>query len=562
MHTDEIMPRGGPPREWAVTDSSPLPERLLENIVALASDAIISVDEAHRIVLFNRGAEEIFGYAAAEVLGRPLSLLLPAPARDGHVEQMHRFGAGPAATRLSGHRGEIAGRRKNGEVFPAEASISRQDIDGQRLYTSILRDISDRKRQEAELRLLQTMALEIGAADDLEGALRRALQEVVQTTGWATGEAWLPNASGDRFERGPGWTGDTPAMEAFHVASERFRFARGEGMVGRVWSSGEPLWIHDLSACGDFIRRELARGLGLRTAIVIPVLAREEVVAVLAFYHFRERGEDQHLLGLVSTVASQLGALVQRKRAEAAQAAQARTLAEQATELERSNAELEQFAYVASHDLQEPLRMVASYTQLLERRYAAKLDEDAREFISFAVDGVRRMRALIDDLLAYSRTGTRASEPGPTDVAAVLERVLQDLGPAIEESGARVTHDPLPTIPADAGQVGQLLQNLIANALKFRREGMPPRVHVGAYRDGATCVLTVRDNGIGIAPEFRDRIFVIFQRLHSRDEYPGTGIGLAICKKIVERHGGRIWVESTPGEGTAFHLSFPLEQSE
>lgn len=294
----------------------------------------------------------------------------------------------------------------------------------------------------------------------------------------------------------------------------------------------------------------------------MPVLAREEVVAVLAFCHFRERGEDQHLVGLASAVASRLGAPVQRKRAEAAQAVQARTLAEQATELERSNAELEQFAYVASHDLQEPLRMVGSYTQLLERRYAAKLDEDAREFIRFAVDGVRRVRALIDDLLAYSRTGTRATEPGPTDVAAVLESVLQNLGPATEESGARVTHDPLPTIPADAGQVGQLLRNLIANALKFRREGMPPRVHVGVHRDGATCVLTVRDNGIGIAPEFRDRIVVVFQRLHSRDEYPGTGIGLAIRKKIVERHGGRIRVESTPGGGTTFHLSFPLEQSE
>jgi light-regulated signal transduction histidine kinase (bacteriophytochrome) len=226
-------------------------------------------------------------------------------------------------------------------------------------------------------------------------------------------------------------------------------------------------------------------------------------------------------------------------------------LAERAKDLARSNSELQQFAYVASHDLQEPLRMVASFTQLLAKRYADKLDDDARDFINYAVDGARRMQTLISDLLSYSRVGTQGKPLVPTDVDAVLNNVLGSLQYAIEESGAAISHDYLPRVMADPVQLGQLFQNLLANAIKFRGEA-PPRVHISAARDGNHWKIAVRDNGIGIAQEHADRIFVIFQRLHTKTEYPGTGIGLAICKKIVERHGGRIWIEPSPGGGTTF----------
>ena len=198
--------------------------------------------------------------------------------------------------------------------------------------------------------------------------------------------------------------------------------------------------------------------------------------------------------------------------------------------------------------------MVVSYVELLERRYKGRLDADADEFIAFAVDGGKRMQRLIHDLLAYSRVGTRGKPLVPTDCEEILATTLTNLKIAIDERGALITHDPLPTVNADAVQLTQLFQNLIGNALKFCREGAP-HVHVAARRDGAEWIFSVADNGIGIDPKDFERIFQIFQRLHTREEFPGTGIGLAVCKKIVERHGGRIWVESTPGKGSTFYFS-------
>lgn len=224
--------------------------------------------------------------------------------------------------------------------------------------------------------------------------------------------------------------------------------------------------------------------------------------------------------------------------------------------VKRSNTELEQFAYVASHDLQEPLRMITNYLQLLSRRYKEKLDTDACEFIAFAVDGAIRMQRLINDLLAYSRVGSKGKEFAPVDMEKVLQEVLAGLKVAMEESGAVVSHSPLPTLMGDDVQLGQLLQNLIVNAIKFHGE-KPPKAHISAERCNSDWVFSVQDNGIGIQAEYFKRIFLIFQRLHTRADYPGTGIGLAVCKRIAERHRGRIWVESEPGCGAKFIFTIP-----
>jgi light-regulated signal transduction histidine kinase (bacteriophytochrome) len=235
-------------------------------------------------------------------------------------------------------------------------------------------------------------------------------------------------------------------------------------------------------------------------------------------------------------------------------------LARKVDELARSNADLEQFAYVASHDLQEPLRMVTAYTQLLAERYRGKLDENADKYIGYASEGAQRMQVLIQDLLAFSRVGRNGAANASVDCNVVVEEVLKVLAPAIQESGAVVTHGELPAVWADRTQVAQIFQNLIGNAIKFRGKE-PPVVSVHAEKAGEQWQFSVSDNGIGIAPEYAETIFVVFQRLHARTEYAGNGIGLAICKKIVERNGGRIWVESQAGSGSTFKFTLPCPSS-
>ena len=275
------------------------------------------------------------------------------------------------------------------------------------------------------------------------------------------------------------------------------------------------------------------------------VLVGFVVVADIAIYRARRR-----------EVALVEGQLAERERSEEA-------LEQQARELARSNAELEEFARVASHDLQEPLRMVTSFTQLLSKRYKGRLDEEGDKYISFAADGATRMSALISDLLTYSRVGSGTRGFGPTDCEAVLDSALDNLQIAIRESGVALTRGPLPEVVGDKTQLVQLFQNLIGNAIKYQ-DGRAPQVHVGADRVDDGWLFSVRDNGIGIDPDQYERIFSIFQRLHTSEEYPGTGVGLALCKKISERHGGRIWVESEPGTGSTFYvmISATGEESE
>ena len=300
---------------------------------------------------------------------------------------------------------------------------------------------------------------------------------------------------------------------------------------------------------------------GFRSFISVVLIAKDQVIGTLNLRSFKANAYTERDLKIVENIGFQIsGAITNallfsaRKRAEEA-------LKVTTQELARSNRDLEQFAYVASHDLQEPLRMVTSYVQLLAKRYKGKLDADADDFIHFAEDGAVRMWKLINDLLTYSRVGTHGKELEPTNCETALLQTLDNLKVAVEENQALVTHDALPTLTADNLQLIQLFQNLIGNAIKFRGDE-PPRIHVSASRNGNGWIFSVRDNGIGIAPEYAKRIFIIFQRLHSREKYAGTGIGLSICQRIVERHGGHIWVESELGKGATFYFTLPASRTE
>ncbi|MFN6482834.1 MULTISPECIES: GAF domain-containing protein [unclassified Nostoc] len=311
--------------------------------------------------------------------------------------------------------------------------------------------------------------------------------------------------------------------------------------------------------------REFLRQFAVRANLVVPILVRDGIWGLLLAHQCAApRQWNQFEMDLLQQLANQIGIALSQ-----AQLLEKET--QQSQELIRSNAELEQFAYVASHDLQEPLRMVTSYLQLLERRYKSKLDANADQFIAYAVDGGSRMQTLINDLLNYSRVSSRGQPFVPVDCSVVLKLVLANLQIAIADRKAVVTYDTLPEVMADSTQLTQVFQNLIANAIKFC-DRQQPLIHIGISKADADILngknlnftpsedewlFSVRDNGIGLESQYIERIFLIFQRLHGRDKYPGTGIGLAICKKIIERHGGRIWVESKPGQGSTFYFTIP-----
>ena len=294
--------------------------------------------------------------------------------------------------------------------------------------------------------------------------------------------------------------------------------------------------------------REIEESLAVGPVYVMPFVQGEDYLGSVALV--TDRAEGLVRRGEIELLVNQAGLALKRKRAEEA-------LKEYADQLKRSNEDLERFAYVASHDLKESLRTMVTFGQLLERRYRGNLDPDADEYLRYIVTAGAGLQALIDDLLEFSRMSTRAQAFEPVQSEDILSQALVPLGPTIEETGAAITHDPLPAVMADPVQVQRVFHNLVGNALKFRRPDVAPAIHVSAHEEDGMVRFSVADNGIGIEEQYFGKIFEIFQRLHGREEYPGTGIGLAIVKRIVERHGGRIWVESETGKGSIFSFTLP-----
>ena len=463
--------------------------------------AIFMMDPRGQIVSGNAGAERIKGYTGDQIIGRNFScFFLPEDIERGRPEQILRMIAASGR-----HEEQLMRVRRDGTRYLASVTLTALrdaagNLRGIAEISHDLSDITERKQTEEKYRTLFN-SIDEGYCtievlfDESDKPIDYRFLELNPSFVKQTG---IQNALGKRIRE----------IAPLH---EEYWFE----IYGKIALTGEPARFEHFAA-------QLHRWFDVYAFRV--GTPREGKVSVL----FRD--------------------ITKRKEAEA-------LLLQKVEELNRSNKELGQFAYVASHDLQEPLRMVASYTQLLSRRYKGKLDSDADEFIAFAADGASRMQRLIQDLLTYSRVGTKEKDLRDTSSEETLQQALVNLRGAIEESGAVVTHDPLPTVLADEMQLIQLFQNLVGNAIKYQNPGVP-RVHISAAKNGGEkWIFSVQDNGLGIDSQYFERIFGMFQRLHKREEFSGTGIGLAICKKIVERHGGSISVESQPGEGSTFRFA-------
>ena len=461
--------------------------------------AIFMLDPLGQILTWNAGAERVKGYTAAEIMGQSFSRFFPAgDIRVGRPEGILRRAA------ATGQHNEYGMRvRKDGSQFLASITIT------------ALRDPAGYLRGFSEISHDLT---KIQAAEDRYRGLLEAAPDAMVVVDQG-GEIVLLNV---QAEKQFGYSRD-------ELLGQPVTNIIPEGFAERLIADGTRTMAEALAqVIGTGIELSGLRKDGSRFPIEIMLSPLEGAEGIMVTAAIRN--------------------ITVRKAAE-------KHLAQMVEELKTSNEELGQFAYIASHDLQEPLRMVASYTQLLSIRYKGKLDSDADEFIAFAVDGANRMKRLIQDLLSYSRVGTKGGALLDISSEQALQQALINLRMAIKGSGALVTHDPLPGVLADESQLTQLFQNLIGNAIKFQRPGVP-RIHISAVRNGGEkWRFSVQDNGLGIEPQYFEQIFGMFQRLHRREEFSGTGIGLAICKKIVERHGGAISVESQPEQGSTFHFT-------
>jgi PAS domain S-box-containing protein len=509
----------------------------------------------------NRAWEEFFAIPRGDIIGGTVhDLYAGVPANAArHAAMDEELWAHPGSQSY-----EIQLTLRDGRVLHTiyyKATYTRANGEVAGLIGTIV-DITERKQAEQREAIEHAVTRYLGESDSLGDAIRGIMQAMCERLDWACAARWSLDEAENRLYCRETWSIDDPAIREFLEVSRRETFTPGKtGMIRRVLATGESVWITDVTQKADFQRAPLAQKAGLRGAFALPVLMGDRVLGAIEFYSRDARNADKWLLQVTVAIGNQIGQLMARRAAEDATRAAHDQLEGKARELARSNEELQQFAYVASHDLQEPLRMVSSYTQLLERRYGDKLDGDAKEFMEFIVDGAARMKQLIEDLLAFSRVGTRGREFQEVASEPALAKALANLRAAAQASGATVTHGEMPVVHADGGQLVQLFQNLVGNAMKFRTDAAP-RIHVAGETRDQVWVFTVKDNGIGLDPQYSDRIFMMFQRLHNKTEYPGTGIGLAICKKIVDRHGGRIWVDSRPGDGCTFGFTLARPQGE
>lgn len=523
----------------ALRDSEERYRQLIEN----SPDAII-VHQKRIIVFANSAAAELFGAESPQdLIGRPASVIIHPDDLAGMRERVQ-------TSIKDGNDAPLREERMvrlNGEEIWVEAKGVLTDINGQPSIQVVIRDVSQRRnamqaesRRAKATRKLYEIASQ--AQTDIQHQLQQALAVAVALSGMESGVISECDATSCTVTHYHG-----PAS----ISTPAQRQPLGNTYCDIPMAAGALVAIADLTN-SSYAGHAAVTGSPQKSYIGIPLHLHGQAVGVLGFNSTTARAHDFDDVerDLVRLMARWVEFTLERKSA-------AKALEDANRDLSRSNEELQQFAYIASHDLKEPLRAVTTYLQLLEHRYGAQLNDEAKEFMGFAISGARRMQNLIQDLLEFSRVGTYSDAASVVEMERVLAQTLDSMQENIRATQAQVTHDPLPTLTAHEGLLLQLLQNLIGNALKYRHPDTPPRVHVSAQALNGFWRINVVDNGIGVAPEHRERIFQMFRRLHNHEEYEGTGIGLAIAKRIVDRHGGEIGVDAVPGSGSCFFFTLP-----
>lgn len=597
---------------------------VFRKLLEAAPDAMIVADSDGAIVLVNSQAEKLFDWSRDELLGQQIEILIPTQHQEAHVQHRKNYASQPSVRAMGAGR-SLRGKRRDGQEFPVDISLSPLEFGGRHFVMAAIRDLTERRRLDAEREIFFNLSLDLLCTISFDGYFQQINPAWEKILGWTLEE--LRAQPFIAFVH-PDDVPSTRAIDAEimrgHVTvsfENRYRCKDG-GYRYLLWTaiaSQEPRlilatarditdqkkskqvledsrrklaeaqeiahigsWEWDIPADRVTWSDELYRIYGYEPGafeitysrfleLTVPeerdyvegLVRRAYETGQFPVYQHRIRRPDGTIRVIHAEGRIEMGDdgkptrmtgvaqdISERMRAQTELAARADALA-------RSNKELEEFADVASHDLQEPLRTVGSFTQLLAIEFGASADPKVAEYTQFVQDGVRRMQSLIQDLLSYSRVSRQGGNFEPSDLGPALQEALDALKASTKEAGASITHDPMPTLSCDISQLSQVFQNLVGNALKYRGD-QPPRIHVGARRNAGEWTFSVADNGIGIEPRHFEKIFVIFQRLHTRERYSGTGIGLAVCKKIVQRHGGRIWVESGgEGKGTTFFFTLP-----
>jgi PAS domain S-box-containing protein len=558
--------RSEQPAQAALLDT----EERMRAILETAVEGIVTIDENGIIESVNRSAERIFGYTASEVVGRSVSVLMPSPYREEHDAYLANYRRTGQA-RIIGIGREVIGQRKDGTTFPMDLAVSEVKLASRRLYTGFIRDVTDRKRAELRQKVQYATVGALAESASLSEGAPKVIGAICHIMGWSFGEFWGIDREANVIHHVQSWYPPTVEESEFELLAERMCCAPGVGLPGRVWANSAPEWVGALEQDPKFLRSPAALKSGVRGAVAFPILLGSEVLGVMIFFTRDRSRPDEESLQLFAAIGNQIGQFIERKRAEAKLAEVARTLAEK-------NKELETIVYVASHDLRSPLVNIQGFSRELSRTcdtIQARLSEtpvgslqmrevqmlltqDVPEALGFILAGVKKIDALLSGFLRFSRLGRAALGIERVDMRAMLTSIVQTMDFQIKQSGAKVEIKSLPNCLGDATQINQVFSNLLDNAIKYLDPSRPGRIVISGVVHEARSIYAVQDNGIGIAPEHQAKVFEIFHRLDPAGT-EGEGLGLTIAQRILERQSGRIWLESTPGQGSTFFVSLPAQ---